>query len=163
MGLQDNGVIEARGAARLVTTDLAKVLDQREKLVKENAQLKADAIANETSIRTLGAVLERVRRIVAAAEEYDLVSALVLRDALNTPLPETLVFSPHTKPTDILTPPPSPSSANAWSAALAAIGLMYPPKRPPLSLLLTPELWCRAYGVIVLDPDGWRGPVDPKP
>lgn len=50
-----------------------------------------------------------------------------------------------------------------WQAALAAAGLKYPPQHPPANLLLTPDEWCRVYGVIVLDPDGWRGPVDPKP
>jgi hypothetical protein len=34
---------------------------------------------------------------------------------------------------------------------------IYPPSRPTHDTTMPPEEWCRAYGVSVLDPDGWRG------
>jgi hypothetical protein len=31
-----------------------------------------------------------------------------------------------------------------------------PPKQPTLDMIGPPEEWCRAYGVHIYDPDGWR-------
>lgn len=33
---------------------------------------------------------------------------------------------------------------------------IYPPRRPPADMAMPPGQWCRAYGVTILDPDGWR-------
>lgn len=34
--------------------------------------------------------------------------------------------------------------------------LQYPPRQPPAHTTMPPAQWCRAYGVTILDPDGWR-------